>query len=670
VISDEQNTNQPERLRAMHKSALVVIVSTALLLGCSRAHSRSSHPPEAEWPYYGHDAGGMRFSPLTEVNQSNVAKLQVAWVFHTGDISRGENGRQKSSFESTPIMVDGKLYVSTPFSRVIALDPATGKEKWSYNPHIDLKAGYADGLINRGVSTWLDPARAAGQPCRRRIFIGTIEARLIALDAATGKPCADFGDDGQIDLKAGIARIDYLGEYEETSPPAVIDDVVIVGSGISDNNKVDMPSGVVRAFDARSGKLRWSWNPIPPNNTSKPPKPGVKNAWFTGAGNAWAPIMVDPGRDLVFVPTGSASPDYWGGFRKGDDKWADSVVALRGKTGQFAWGFQLVHHNLWDYDTAAPPLLATIDHDGQKIPVVIQGNKTGMVYVLDRDTGKPVFPVIERRVPQSHALGEATSSTQPFPAEPPPLVPQTLTATEAWGPTPQDRSACRAEISKLRSDGIFTPPSVKGSVELPSIIGGLNWSGGAFDPKNQLYVTFVNNVPFDVHLIPRRQIHETERGFRTGRLRGELALQKGAPFGMTRVPMFSPDRTLCNPPPWGILAAVNMASGKIAWSEPLGTTQDLMPNRPAQRIGVYGFGGPIVTASGLVFVAGTAGDDYLRAFDIATGKLLWRGRLSAGGQATPMTYSVNGKQYVVIAAGGHGKLGTKLGDSLVAFALP
>ncbi len=627
---------------------------------------------EVEWPHYGNQAGGMRFSPLTGISKKNVASLKIAWEFHTGDISRGEQGRQKSSFESTPIMVDGTLYVSTPFSRVIALDPVTGKEKWSYDPHLNLSTGYADGLINRGVSTWLDPTRSAGQPCHRRIFIGTIDARLIALDAATGKPCADFGKgkDGQVDLTAGITRISRPGRYEETSPPAVIDDLVIVGSGISDNEKADMPSGVVRAFDARTGKLRWSWNPIPLNNTSTPPKPDAKNAWFTGAGNAWAPISVDPQRDLVFVPTGSASPDYWGGFRKGDDRWADSVVALRAKTGQFVWGFQLVHHNLWDYDTAAPPLLAVIRHNGREIPVVVQGNKTGFLYVLNRDTGKPVFPVVERPVPQSRVPGEHTSPTQPFPVAPPPLVPQSLTADQAWGLTPQDRAACRENMSKLGPGRIFTPPSVKGIIAIPGNAGGLNWSGGAFDPKNQIYVTFVDNIPFEVHLVPKDQIPETMNQFRSGKLRGELALQRGAPFGMTRVPLLAPHGLFCIAPPWGMLVGVNLTKGTIAWSVPLGTTEDLIPKIPMQDWGVYGFGGPIATASGLAFVSGTAGDDYLRAFDVATGKLLWKGRLPAGGQATPMTYSVKGKQYVVIAAGGHGKLGTKQCDSLVAFSLP
>lgn len=654
----------------MRKVGVPIALCACFLFACGRNSSRTGPRPEADWPYYGHDAGGMRFSPLTEINPGNVAKLQVAWVFHTGDISRGEDGRQKSSFESTPIMVDGTLYLSTPFSRVIALDPSTGKEKWSYDPHTGLNAGYADGLINRGVSTWLDPERHAGQACHRRIFIGTIDARLIALDAASGKACADFGHSGQIDLKAVISGIDYLGEYEETSPPALIDNLVIVGSGISDNNKADMPSGVVRAFDARTGKLRWSWNPIPPNNTSSPPRPGARGTWFTGAANAWAAISVDPKRDLVFVPTGSASPDYWGGFRKGDDKWADSVVALRGKTGELVWGFQLVHHNLWDYDTAAPPLLATISRDGRQVPVVIQGNKTGMLYVLNRDTGEPVLPVAERPVPQSHVPGEETSPTQPFPAEPPPLVPQTLVPAEAWGLTAQDRAACRTQISQLVSRGIFTPPSLKGTLEFPGIVGGFNWSGGAFDPADQIYVAFVNNIPFTARLIPHERLAETEHEARIGKLRAEVAWQRGAPYGMTRGPILAPDRVPCNRPPWGLLVGISLSSGKIIWQTPLGTTERIRPDLPAKTLGVYGFGGPIITASGLIFVSGTAGDDYLRAFDIQTGKLLWEGRLPAGGQATPMTYSVNGRQYVVIAAGGHGKLGTKQGDSLVAFRLP
>src|SRR5437016_4262028 len=411
--------------------------------------------PVDDWPCYGHDPGGMRYSPLAEINRENVSRLKVAWVFHTGDISDGSRDRKRSGFETTPIVVDGTLYLTTPFNRVIALDPETGAQRWAYDPLVDPTGDYGDGLINRGVAAWLDSARPAGQPCRRRIFEATLDARLIALDATTGKPCADFGKSGQVSLRS-VPR--YIGGwYHMTSPPAVIDDIVVVGSAIDDNTRADMPAGVVRAFDARSGALRWSWDPIPPSPSARDSaNAGAPNTWRSGAANAWSVMAVDPERDLVFVPTGSASPDYYGGLRPGDDKWADSVVALRAKTGEVAWGFQLVHHDLWDYDTASPPLLATLSHNGQSVPVVIQGNKTGFLYVLNRDTGAPVFPVEERPAPQTDVPGEVTSPTQPFPVAPPALAPQKLSADDVWGLTSEDREACRRLLRGFRNEGIFT----------------------------------------------------------------------------------------------------------------------------------------------------------------------------------------------------------------------
>src|SRR5579863_2919923 len=348
--------------------------------------------PLDDWPFYGHDAGGMRYSRLTEINRANVSRLKVAWTFHTGDISDGSRNRQKSGFETTPILVDGTLYLTTPFNRVIALDPQTGRQRWAFDPKIDPTWDYGDGLINRGVSTWLDVARKAGTPCRRRIFEATLDARLIALDASTGATCADFGNAGQVSLRDVPGY--RAGQYHMTSPPAVIDDLVVVGSSINDNNRVDMPAGVVRAFDARSGALRWTWDPVPPNPPGSSGD-GRTSTWRTGAANAWSVMAVDQERGLIFIPTGSASPDYYGGLRPGDNKWANSVVALHAKTGKIAWGFQLVHHDLWDYDTAAPPLLATLHHNGQDVPVVIQGNKTGFLYVLNRESGAPIFPVEE-----------------------------------------------------------------------------------------------------------------------------------------------------------------------------------------------------------------------------------------------------------------------------------
>ncbi|HKV05354.1 MAG TPA: pyrroloquinoline quinone-dependent dehydrogenase [Candidatus Acidoferrales bacterium] len=654
-------------MRIAGRLGLIVLLGLACnyLFAVLASPSRASRD---DWPSYGHDPGGMRYSPLAQINGSNVSRLKVAWVFHTGDISSGKGRERRSGFETTPILVDGTLYLTTPFNRVIALDPETGALRWAYDPKIDRTWPSGDGLINRGVSTWLDPSRPTGQPCHRRIFESTIDARLIALDARTGVPCADFGNDGEVNLR-DVPR--YIrGWYHMTSPPAVIDDIVVVGSAIDDNTRVDMPGGVVRAFDARTGALRWSWDPIPPNREDSPGGVPPEKVWRTGAANAWSVMAVDRERHLVFVPTGSASPDYFGGLRLGDDKWADSVVALRAQTGDVAWGFQLVHHDLWDYDSASPPLLATLPHDGRNVDVVIQGNKTGLLYVLNRDTGEPVFPVDERAVPQSDTPGEVTSPTQPFPAAPPALVPQKLSPDDAWGFTPADRDACRSLLQGLRNDGIFTPPSVQGTLAVPGNVGGMNWSGSAFDPGRNLLIVNTNNLAAKVRLIPRADfISEAVRHKEDG----EYTPQAAAPYGLFRTFILSPGAHLpCNPPPWGTLAAVDMARGKILWQVPLGAFVNPIPGGPALPPGSVSLGGPIVTAGGLVFIAG-AFDPFFRAFDIETGKEVWKAQLPTAGGATPITYksSPKTKQYVVIAAGGHAKNDSEpQDDSVIAYALP
>jgi membrane-bound PQQ-dependent dehydrogenase (glucose/quinate/shikimate family) len=620
-------------------------------------------PSESDWPNYGNDPGGMRHSSLTQINRENVAKLKVAWIFDTGDISNGQDGRKRSGFETTPILVDGKLYLTTPFNRVIALDPTTGKQLWIYDPKIDQSLDYGDGLINRGVATWLDPLREKAQTCKRRIFEATLDARLIALDAATGLPCTDFGTAGQISLSdvPGYNHSNFgehlQGWYHMTSPPVTIDDMVIVGSAIDDNNRADMPSGVVRAFDARTGTLRWSWDPIPANkaNTASP--------WLTGAANAWSLMTVDTERDLVFIPTGSASPDYYGGLRPGDNKWANSVVALHAKSGTVAWGFQLVHHDLWDYDTAAPPLLATLSHDGNPVPVVIQGNKTGFLYVLNRDTGIPIFPVEERPVPQSDVPGETTSPTQPFPLAPPPLAPQHISADDAWGPTSSDRESCRDAMRKLRNEGIFTPPSVQGTLVMPGNIGGMNWSGYTFDPKRHLLIVNTNNLIARVRLIPRDKVSSDHE-------EGNYGSQRGTPYAMVRRFLQSPSDLPCGLPPWGSLTAVDMTKGMIRWQVPLGSMQDFGGRHDSVPAGSISLGGPISTEGGLIFIAGTT-DQHIRAFDVDTGKEVWKAELPAPGNATPMTYEIDGKQYLVIAAGGHQRIAEgPLGDAVVGFTLP
>jgi quinoprotein glucose dehydrogenase len=601
----------------------------------------------------------MRFSPLTQIDRTNVARLDVAWTVHTGDIAEGRSGTPRSGFETTPIVVDGILYFTTPFNRVIALDPETGRQRWSYDPKIDRSWSYGDGLINRGVSTWLDAARRAGEPCRRRIYEATLDARLIALDALSGAPCADFGRGGQVDL-TGVAGY-RNGEYHMTSPPAVVDDVVIVGSAIDDNGRVDMPDGRVRAFDARTGTLRWRWDPIPPSAG------GATQASTSGAANAWSIMSVDAERHLVYVPTGSASPDYYGGLRPGDNKWANSIVALRARTGKVAWGFQLVHHDLWDYDTAAPPLVATVRRDGRDVPVVIQGNKTGFVYVLDRETGAPVFPVEERRVPPSDVDGERAAPTQPFPVDLPSLAPQSFSADAAWGATDDDRRACRETARSLRNDGIFTPPSVSGTLAVPGNLGGLTWSGYAYDPGRSLLIANVNNLPAKVQLFARAAFDSLKRTEN-----GEYAPQAGSPYGMFRRFLQAPSGLPCGTPPWGSLVALDLAAKKIRWQVPLGSMQGFGGDRERSiPPGSVSLGGPIATAGGLVFTAGTI-DPYLRAFDVDTGRELWKGALPASAHATPMTYRIGAadRQYVVVAAGGHAKITEEtLGDALVAFAL-
>ena len=635
------------------------LISTA---ASPRASPTAADAAEAtDWPNYGNDPGGMRYSLLKQINRKNVGALKPAWTFHTGDISDGKN-KPRSGFETTPIFIAGVLYLTTPFNRVIALEPSTGRQLWAFDPKIDQSWESGDGLVNRGLASWLDEARGESMPCRRRLFEATIDARLIAVDAATGRACADFGQNGQVSLRDVPGF--HPGWYHMTSPPAGVDDVVVVGSAIDDNTRVDMPSGVVRAFDARSGALRWSWDPIAGGGGSA----GANAKTFqSGAANAWSVMAVDPKRHLLFVPTGSASPDYFGGLRPGDDKWANSVVALRSATGEVAWGFQLVHHDLWDYDVAVPPLLATLTHEGIQVPVVIAGDKSGYLYVLNRDTGKPVFEVREQPVPKSDIPEEAASPTQPIPVAPPPLAPQKAIP---WGRTPEETEACRKQLESLHAQGIFTPPSTQGVIAAPGNVGGMNWSGYALDPTRGLLIVNVNNIPFEVRLIPRAETGSGTKGAQQERLsaHGEFGSQTGTPYRMFRRPLFSAKNLPCVPPPWGTLAAVDMNRGTIRWQVPLGVFNLAGPDGPR---GTLSLGGPIVTAGDVAFIAGTFLDPHIRAFDVETGKELWSAELPAPGHATPMTYQYRGKQYVVIAAGGHSKLSEeKQSDSLVAFALP
>jgi quinoprotein glucose dehydrogenase len=617
---------------------------------------------QAAWPSYGHDAGGQRFSPLKQITPANVAQLKVAWTFRTGDAYQPKDSRA-TAFEATPLYIDGTLYLSTPLGRVLALDPVKGTQIWAYDPHIDKDAGYGD-YANRGVSAWRTRAG------KLRIIDATIDARLILLDAATGKPVNAFGDNGVIDLRQGLrlpAGNNHYADYEETSPPAVIGDTIVVGSAIADNYSVAQPSGEVRAFDASSGKLKWTWDPIPQD-----PHDAAAATWKnssaakTGAANAWSRIAVDDARGLVFVPTGSPSPDYYGGERLGDNQYADSVVALNAASGKVVWQFQTVHHDLWDYDVATSPLLFEMHRNGSTIPAIAIGSKTGNIFILNRETGAPVFGVEERPVPKSDVAGEEAAVTQPFPVWPKPVTPQNITAQDAWGANKADKKWCLDEMSKLRTGPIFTPPSLSGTLQLPGNVGGMNWGGFAYDPTRELLVLPENHLASEVKLIPRAQFDEVRT--RERKLNGdwEFAPQKGTPYGMMRRFLLSPHFLPCTPPPWSTLVALDMRTGELKWDVPLGK---FSPKTPAAW-GSLSLGGPMLTASGLTFIAGTL-DSAVRAFDTQNGAELWVGELPTSARSMPMTYRASdGKQYLIVCAGGHGikQLGP-LGDYVVAFAL-
>lgn len=561
---------------------------------------------DAQWTAYGGDPGGTRHSAATQIDRTNVTELQTAWTYKTNGLYRPKESRP-SALETTPLYINGTLYLTSALGRVAALDPATGKEIWSFDPQIPRDKGYGD-FTNRGVS-W----HSSGV-----IIAVSVDARLFSLDAKTGKKL------WETNLREGL-RIAPKGfaDYEQTSPPCVIGDVIVVGSAVADNGSTDMPSGEVRGFDVKTGKQLWAWDPIPDTRT--------------GGGNAWSVIAADVKRGLVFVPTGSPSPDYYGGERK-TQSYSNSIVALEAKTGKLRWSFQTVHHDLWDYDVATPPLLCKV----KGRDAVAAGPKSGHLFLLDRDTGKPIFGVEERPVPKSDVEGEEASPTQPFPIKPVPLSPQTA----------EFRPECADVVKGLRNEGIFTPPSERGTAAVPGNVGGLHWGGMAYDPKLDLLVAPTNNLVALVKLIRRDGFLKEREGDKFGM---EFARQMGTPYGMARRFLLGPDGIPCNKPPYGTLSGIDTTTGDIKWQVPLGSSVNL--------------GGPITTASGLTFI-GAAVDGYFRAFDTKTGAELWKTKLPASARSTPMTYTHKGKQYVVISAGGHDERFGPLGDEVIAFALP
>ncbi len=637
-----------------HSKTVAVLAIPALLLCSAAGDSAETFTNQRQM--------GLKYSALAQINVGNVQDLTLAWEYHTGEMTVAKNSLD--AFEDEPSLIEGNLVVCSTSRRLIALDPATGQQRWMYDP----KAKPTGMKKCRGIAAWKDDLAPAGASCKTRIFLGTADYRLVAIDAKNGKPCADFGVNGEVQMHANKPEI-FPGEVSAASRPAVVNGVVVVGSTVADDQRVDAPSGRVLAFDARTGKQVWEFDPLPRSPTDPAAATWLKGtAGIHGGGNVWSEMAVDESLDLVYLPTTSPSVDFYGASRPGANAYADSIVALKGSTGEVAWYFQFTHHNIWDYDTPSQPILMDLPYNGKQVPALVQNTKTGLIFVFNRKTGEPLLPYVERPVPQSGAApGEWLSPTQPFPVGMPPLSHLQITPDDAWGFTPIDRWSCSKRIAALNYGPIYTPPSLKGTVLLPSAAGGANWGGGAYDPKTHLMVVPTNRVAMIVTLVPRADVKiDPNQAIET---RGAMIFPNvGAPYVTKMEPLLSSFGAPCTAPPWAALTAVDMQSGAVRWEVPLGSIDKLAHLPFEWELGTPGAGGPLVTAGGLVFIGYTL-DSRFRAFDLLTGKTVWKTSLPAAGMATPVTYEVNGQQYVVLTAGGHSMYGSTKGDSVVAYKL-
>lgn len=656
------------RLSALASLAIVLALIFAPASEPDAAARASAAPATAaggDWPSYGGDAGGKRYSALTQIDAANVDTLAPAWTFRTGGLDKlGANSR----VTATPIKIGNSLYVCTPLNVVIAVDATTGAERWRFDPQVDASTTFS--IVCRGVSYYRDVS-AIG-PCAERIIFGTLDARLFALDAQTGQRCAGFGDRGAVNLLPGINdRRD--GYYYVTSPPAIVGSAAIIGGYIIDNQRVSAPRGVVRAFDTRTGALLWAWDAGRPDGA-----PLAEGEMYSqGNPNAWAVFAADPALGLVYVPTGNSSPDFYGALRTpAAEQFSTSIVALDAASGKLRWSFQAVHHDLWDYDMPAQPTLIDLPGPGGTVPALLAPAKTGEIFLLDRRSGKPIAPVTERPAPQGTVPGEQLSPTQPVSALPS-FAPPRLRETDMWGATPLDMLACRLRFRSARYEGGYTPLTERDTIMTPGTFGAINWGGVSVDPARGLMIVNSSTMPFIGRLVPRAEADargaapygETPRVKPPEGVRPPMALE-GTPYGLELMPFLSPIFFPCQAPPWGMITAVDLKTRTRLWERPFGTTKGLAPLGLALPVGIFNLGGSITTAGGVTFI-GAATDGYFRAFDTASGRELWRHELPAGGQATPMTYlGRDGRQYVAIFAGGHGSLRTKRGDHLVAFALP
>ncbi|MBM3811978.1 MAG: pyrroloquinoline quinone-dependent dehydrogenase [Acidimicrobiia bacterium] len=603
--------------------------------------------PAQEWPYYGGDAGGMKYSSLKQITPANVSKLRVAWTFNTGEISDGSKYPVRSTFECTPLIEDGVMYVTTPFGRLVALDPETGRQIWSFDPKIDLNRP-SNLFINRGAAIWKDGAK-------KRLFLGTLDGRLFQIDAVTGEPVKEFGAGGYIDLKDGVADKFPGKAYGITSPVAVYKNIVITGSMVADGEPQG-PSGDVRGFDARTGKLLWRFHVVPHagefgNDTWQ------GDSWKDrGGANAWSILSVDQQRGIVYLPLTSPATDYFGGDRPGANLFGDSLVALDATTGKRLWHFQTIHHNIWDYDLPAQPNLVSVLRVGKPVDAVVQITKTGFTYLFDRVTGKPLFDIEERPVPKSEVPGEYTHPTQPYPLKPAPFTRQSFSRNDLTEVTPESRAYCEKLIEGAVFGNLYTPIGLNKTVLFPSTNGGANWGGASFDPET--HTLYVNSM--EIGFIVQMQ-ERPEGSIIPYRMRG---------FGSPSSRFWDPKLNPCQKPPWGFLTAIDLNTGEFRWRSVLGVVDELLAKGIAPT-GTSNLGGSIVTAGGLIFI-GATNDSRFRAFDKKTGKEVWVTRLPASAHATPATYigKRTKKQFVVIAAGGGNKYNDTYSDALVAYSLP
>lgn len=647
--------------RTASKMLSALALCLPLIATACGSHNAYSHEggPVAGWLKWGGDDGGMHYSPNTQITPANVKDLRVAWTYRTGDmVGLGELDHKPGeklglAVEATPILIKDTLYLCSPRARISAVDAATGKQKWQYDAKPDTNG--ATVVTCRGVSYWEDKTPGAeGKVCAQRIFAGTIDGKLLALDARSGKLCTDFGKQGIVNLHDNLGPIEKPGLYGVSSAPTIYGDLVITGSKIIDFHNVDMPGGVVRAFDVRTGATKWAWTGAAPNA----PVP-TDGTYPRSAPNVWGPMSVDVPRKMIFLPTGTPQIDTVMGAPDWDH-FGSSLVALNVETGQLIWNYQFVHKDVWDYDTPAQPLLFDFKAaDGRMIPAVAQATKMGYIFVLNRLTGKPIFPVRETPVPGGGVQASQIAPTQPIPVLPEhPLQLKKLTEDDMWGFTPYDRHACVKKFRTLRNEGLFTPLGDKPTLVYPTSLGGMDWGGLSYDPGRNLLLVNSTSVPGIQHLGP----HKGSDGY---------SPLIGTPYRLINEPFLSPFGAPCVKPPWGRLTALDMATGKRKWDVPLGTTRDLAMWPLWFKTGTPNQGGTMVTASGLLFVGATT-DRFIRAFNTETGEELWKGRLPVTAQATPMTYRLNrnGKQYVVISAGGHTSFHNKQGDYLIAFTLP